>query len=31
MHGDEVSDLLSSVGLQRPDIDLRDDRTWPTV
>jgi ATP-dependent Zn protease len=31
MHGDEVIDLLDSVGLQRPDIDLMDDRTWPTV
>jgi hypothetical protein len=31
MHGDEVIDLLNSVGLQRPDIDLMDDRTWPSV
>jgi ATP-dependent Zn protease len=31
MHGDEVIDLLDSVGLQRPDLDLTDDRTWPTV
>jgi len=31
MHGDEVVDLLGSVGLQRPEIDLYDDRTWPTV
>jgi len=31
MHGDEVVDLLSSVGLQRPQIDLMDDRTWPSV
>jgi ATP-dependent Zn protease len=31
MHGDEVVDLLNSVGLQRPDIDLMNDRTWPTV
>jgi hypothetical protein len=31
MHGDEVTDLLNSVGLQRPDIDLSNDRTWPTV
>jgi ATP-dependent Zn protease len=29
MHGDEVTDLLSSVGLTRPDIDLMDDTTWP--
>jgi ATP-dependent Zn protease len=31
MHGDEVVELLSSVGLQRPEIDLMDDRTWPSV
>jgi ATP-dependent Zn protease len=31
MHGDEVTDLLNSVGLKRPDINLSDDRTWPTV
>jgi ATP-dependent Zn protease len=31
MHGDEVTDLLNRVGLQRPEIDLMDDRTWPTV
>ena len=31
MHGDEVTDLLNSVGLQRPGLDLMDDRTWPTV
>jgi ATP-dependent Zn protease len=31
MHGDEVVDLLASVGLRRPEIDLTDDRTWPTV
>ncbi|HTW11149.1 MAG TPA: AAA family ATPase [Solirubrobacteraceae bacterium] len=31
MHGDEVVDLLNSVGLVRPDIDLTDDSTWPTV
>ncbi len=31
MHGDEVIDLLNAVGLQRPDIDLMDDRTWPKV
>jgi hypothetical protein len=31
MHGDEVIDLLSSVGLRRPDINLLDDSTWPTV
>ncbi len=31
MHGDEVVDLLNSVGLVRPDIDLNDDATWPTI
>ena len=31
IYGDEVVDLLNSVGLQRPEIDLTDERTWPTV
>ncbi len=31
MHGDEVTELLNRVGLQRPALDLMDDRTWPTV
>ncbi len=31
LHGDEVVELLNRVGLQRPDIDLLDDRTWPQV
>jgi ATP-dependent Zn protease len=31
MHGDEVVDLLASVGLKRPEIDLMDDGTWPKV
>ena len=31
MHGDEVVDLLTGVGLQRPEIDLMDDRTWPQI
>jgi ATP-dependent Zn protease len=31
MYGDEVVDLLGSVGLVRPQIDLMDDRTWPAV
>ncbi len=31
MHGDEVTDLLNSVGLKRPEIDLMDDSTWPRV
>jgi ATP-dependent Zn protease len=31
MHGDEVVEMLNSVGIQRPEVDLMDDRTWPTV
>jgi ATP-dependent Zn protease len=31
MHGDEVVEMLNHVGLQRPDIDLMDDSTWPRV
>jgi ATP-dependent Zn protease len=31
MHGDEVVDLLNSVGLKRPELDLMDDSTWPHV
>jgi ATP-dependent Zn protease len=31
MHGDEVGDLLDRVGLVRPEIDLDNDATWPTV
>jgi ATP-dependent Zn protease len=31
MHGDEVVELLSGVGLERPQIDLMDEKTWPTV
>jgi len=31
MHGDEVVDLLTSVGLRRPQLDLMDDTTWPRV
>jgi len=31
MHGDEVVDLLNSVGLKRPELDLMDDATWPKV
>jgi ATP-dependent Zn protease len=31
MHGDEVVDLLNAVGLQRPELDLMDHGTWPTV
>jgi ATP-dependent Zn protease len=31
IHGDDVTALLNGVGLRRPDIDLTDDRTWPTI
>jgi ATP-dependent Zn protease len=31
MHGDEVVDLLNSVRLVRPQIDVLDERTWPRV
>jgi ATP-dependent Zn protease len=31
IYGDEVTDLLDEVALIRPQIDLTDDRTWPTV
>jgi ATP-dependent Zn protease len=31
LYGDEVTALLSSVGLRRPEIDLLDDSTWPQV
>jgi ATP-dependent Zn protease len=31
MHGDEVVDVLDSVELEKPDIDLTDERTWPKV
>src|SRR5579884_3466540 len=31
MHGDEVVELLDSVGLVRPQIDLLEERTWPPV
>jgi ATP-dependent Zn protease len=31
MHGDEVVELLESVELVRPDIDLLEERTWPPV
>jgi ATP-dependent Zn protease len=31
MYGDEVVELLERVRLQRPEIDLLDDRTWPAV
>jgi hypothetical protein len=31
MHGDEVVDLLNSVELSRPEIDLLDEQAWPPV
>jgi ATP-dependent Zn protease len=31
LHGDEVGDLLSSVGLRKPAVDLHDDSTWPVL
>ena len=31
LHGDEVVDLLDSVGLVRPQINVDDDSTWPAV
>jgi hypothetical protein len=31
MHGDEVVELLESVGLARPSVDLLDEKTWPPV
>ena len=31
MHGDEVVEMLSGVGLRRPEINLMDDSTWPQV
>jgi hypothetical protein len=31
MHGDEVVEVLDSVGLEKPEIDLMDERTWPRV
>ncbi|HTX32432.1 MAG TPA: AAA family ATPase [Solirubrobacteraceae bacterium] len=31
LYGDEVVDLLDSVGLERPEIDFLDERTWPQI
>jgi hypothetical protein len=31
LHGDEVGELLERVGLRRPELDLRDPATWPSV
>jgi hypothetical protein len=29
MHGDEVVEVLDSVRLEKPEIDLMDEKTWP--
>jgi ATP-dependent Zn protease len=31
LHGDEVGELLERAGLTRPELDLRDPATWPSV
>jgi SpoVK/Ycf46/Vps4 family AAA+-type ATPase len=31
LYGDEVTDLLESAHLRRPDIDVRDEATWPAI
>ncbi|HTU98620.1 MAG TPA: AAA family ATPase [Solirubrobacteraceae bacterium] len=31
LHGDEVGELLDSVDLHKPDLDLMDPATWPAV
>jgi ATP-dependent Zn protease len=31
LHGDEVGELLDSVGLHRPNLNLMDPATWPAV
>jgi SpoVK/Ycf46/Vps4 family AAA+-type ATPase len=31
LYGDEVTDLLESAHLHRPDIDVRDEATWPAI
>ncbi|HLY50100.1 MAG TPA: AAA family ATPase [Solirubrobacteraceae bacterium] len=31
IYGDEVTDLLNHVGLKRPQVDIMDESTWPTV
>ncbi len=31
LHGDEVGELLDSVALKRPELDLMDPATWPRV
>jgi hypothetical protein len=31
LHGDEVGELLDSVDLRKPDLDLMNPATWPAV
>jgi hypothetical protein len=31
LYGDELVDLLNSVGLKEPKIDLSKEATWPTL
>jgi ATP-dependent Zn protease len=31
LHGDEVVDLLNGANLRIPEVDLTDERTWPTI
>jgi hypothetical protein len=31
LHGDEVLELLDSLELTAPDVDLTRDETWPTL
>jgi ATP-dependent Zn protease len=31
LHGDEVVDLLNLANLRIPEVDLTDERTWPTI
>ena len=31
MHGDDVTELLDSVGLRAPELDLADEEQWPRL
>ena len=31
MHGDEVTELLDSVHLRIPEVDLTEEATWPRI
>jgi hypothetical protein len=31
LYGDEVIELLDAAGLRRPEIDVRDEATWPAI